>query len=635
MPRNHVSQPGEVPAPKRSWSLPVLSGRRATIVLASYVVAALVILTVIAGSFWFNARDFFGNMPTAAEYGFRTRTNDGVPVIASVTRREPGRSDLREEDRILSIDGTALPADATEFTVAEHLNADEDGHANIVTRSADGSIRTHLIDRTPVTSSTIEPSAGMPLWLFIAIGFTSAQLPLLVWLGASLFLAWRRPRDSEAMLLAFAFLLLCITRGSAFWLNAFAGVPVTAIVIAENLGGGLTMLAIAAFPDGRFANIYSRLAVLLILILSILVFVVELTDVPGRVMDVVALFGVAAVLASVWQRYRRTADQTQRQQIKWAVFGFCAAMLLFLPVLLAATAGVIPDDGPMPIILYQVVVQFGWLLIPIGLLISLMKYRLYDADAAISRSAAYATLTLVLAALFAASAEGLEWLFQANFDRDAGALPNAIAAGVAVLAITPLNSRIQKWAEWRFQRDLVRLRRDLPDCVADMREISSLDRLLETILEKVMDGVHAERAAILIGRDVAATRAVGEEETRDWIGTVQFDPAVESLDCDRDDDLFPMRVPLRIRHDADGNFGWLLLGPRPDNSFYGRDELETLAELADPISRGIQIVLVREAREAEADRQRASHDERLTLLEQKLAEALGVIAQLSRRPAAG
>ena len=618
-----MSTPGKDIADDRSWRLPALVGRRGKAVLAIYAFVAAIIFVVIAGSFWVNSRDFFGNMPTAAEYGFRTYSEDGIPKIASVTRREPGRSDLREEDRILAIDGVALSADATEFTIADRLDAVEDGNATIVTRSTDGTVRTHRIERHPITSATMEPSARMPLWLYIAIGFVAGQLPLLVWFGASMVLAWRRPRDSEAMLLAFAFLLLCVTRGSGFWLIAFLDVPSAAIRILENLGGVLMLVAIAAFPDGRFSNAFARLALLLLSLLSILVVVVDVNDLSTNLMNATSILAILAVLASVWTRYRSTSDLTQRQQIKWAVFGFCAAMLMFLPILIATVAGLIPDDGPIPILAYMVFGQFAWLLIPAGLLVSLMRYRLYDADAAISRSAAYAALTLVLAALFAASAEGLEWLLQAGLGREAGALPNVMAAALAVLAFTPLNNRLQLWAEWRFQRDLVRLRRDLPECVADMREISALDRLLQAILERVATGVHAERAAITIGRDVAATLEVGFAETLGWLERAELDAADEALDCDREDDLFPMRVPLKVRFGSDGNFGWLLLGPRPDDSFYGRDEQEALAELADPIARAIQIVLVREAREAEAERHRQGLEQRLAAIEAQLKASDG------------
>ena len=238
---------------------------------------------------------------------------------------------------------------------------------------------------------------------------------------------------------------------------------------------------------------------------------------------------------------------------------------------------------------------------------------------------------MLLAAIFAASAEGLEWLLETNFGGDAGALPSAVAAGLAVMAITPLNNRIQKWAEERLQKELVRLRRDLPECVADMREISTLDRLLETILERLVTGVRAERAAIVIGRDVVAVKAVELEAAASWLERTPLSAAADGLDCDRNDPMFPLRVPLKIRHDAGDAFGWVLLGPRPDHSFYGRDERETLADLADPIARSVQIVLVREAREAEADGQGQAQEARLAALERKLADAANAIAALSKR----
>jgi hypothetical protein len=58
-----------------------------------------------------------------------------------------------------------------------------------------------------------------------------------------------------------------------------------------------------------------------------------------------------------------------------------------------------------------------------------------------------------------------------------------------------------------------------------------------------------------------------------------------------------MRMPLEA--DGHGRVGWLLLGPRPDGSFYGKDEREALTEIADPVARAVEIVRAREARVAE------------------------------------
>jgi hypothetical protein len=82
--------------------------------------------------------------------------------------------------------------------------------------------------------------------------------------------------------------------------------------------------------------------------------------------------------------------------------------------------------------------------------------------------------------------------------------------------------------------------------------------------------------------------------------------------------------PLRIRLDADrrrgrGTVGWILLGPRPDGSFYGKDEQEALAEIAGPVARAVQIVRIRERREAAARAEAGDLKARLALLEERLA----------------
>ena len=74
-----------------------------------------------------------------------------------------------------------------------------------------------------------------------------------------------------------------------------------------------------------------------------------------------------------------------------------------------------------------------------------------------------------------------------------------------------------------------------------------------------------------------------------------------------------MRVPLEA--DGCGRVGWLLLGPRPDGSFYGKDEREALEEIADPIARAIAIVRQREGRQS-------AFETRIGMLEAAVARLL-------------
>jgi hypothetical protein len=62
-----------------------------------------------------------------------------------------------------------------------------------------------------------------------------------------------------------------------------------------------------------------------------------------------------------------------------------------------------------------------------------------------------------------------------------------------------------------------------------------------------------------------------------------------------------MRVPLYA--DGVGLLGWLLLGPRPDGSFFNKEERETLLAIADPMTRALAIAFQREKADVEWHRE--------------------------------
>ncbi|HEX8534146.1 MAG TPA: hypothetical protein VF662_08265, partial [Allosphingosinicella sp.] len=364
--------------------LPHLTGRRGTAVRVLYLAVALAALVVICGSFWFNGRDYFGNMPTAASYGFRTQTSRGAVSIAGPSSEEARRSGLARGDAILAVHGRRVAADATEFEIADLLGADTDGRIELVTRSRDGTVREHRLTRQPVVSAAVEPTTELPLWLFIALGFTSTQLPLLVWFAASLILARRRPRDPEAMLFAFGFLLMTVNAGSAFWIIAHSRITNAPFEDITNFGACLLMAAIAGFPDGRFTSLWSRLTLMLIILLAVLVVAGPSGTQITAILFLIVTVGVAG---SVLLRYRRETAGPERQQIKWAVLGFASALVLILPVQVISTLDLAEGQRQLQFVLNQIVIPLALVLMAAGLLVSLLRYRLYDAEAAISRSA--------------------------------------------------------------------------------------------------------------------------------------------------------------------------------------------------------------------------------------------------------
>ena len=253
-----------------------------------------------------------------------------------------------------------------------------------------------------------------------------------------------------------------------------------------------------------------------------------------------------------------------------------------------------------------------------GLLVSLYKYRLYDAEAVVSRSVAYAALTAILLALFAATEKTIELLGEEIIGESLGVLADVIGAAVATVMVVPLHHRLTGWAERRFQKQLIRLRQDLPALVGDLRELAPASRIAAATLKSVTRGVRSTHAALVVEDEVLGFRAIAARDLEAWRATWQPSPR-PGIDADRADPLFPLRLPLEA--DGHGRVGWLLLGPRPDGSYYGRDERETLLAIADPVARALEIARQRETREAA---ERARWQEQATL-NAHIAQALAAI----------
>lgn len=598
-------------------ALPHLEGKRGQVVRAAYLLLAAVTTAAIAGLVWFTAVDMLTNVPRTAALGFRTWTNSSVAHVRGRSAAAQ-RAGLLDHDRIVAIRGARLSPGATEFEIGEHLAQASGPSVSITVRQEQGAERTIVLPRVDRVWERPDPASGLPLWLYGITNLAISQMVLPFLIVASLLLFRRRRKDPEAMLFAFAFLLICLQPEIFWW---FPSLPVPdGLLLQLYITGWLTsFVAIAAFPDGRFASrwgagILAGAVLLWLASLALTLLGGREGGVPNSVFSVfnvtLALLGVAAGVA-VLRRYRRTQPGPERQQIKWAVAGFCvtaAAVLVFVVKQAYAPWGL----GTVDYLTQLAVATTAALGLPAGLLISLLRYRLYDADAAISRSVAYGVLTISLLAIFAGSEKVIEALGEKYFGETMGALAGGLGAALAAVLIVPLHHRFTHWAEKRFQKNLIDLRRGLPMLVGDLRETATLDTIAEAVAKRVERGVRAARCALVVEGSVAASRHVEPAELERWLR--DWTPATnEGLDCVRTDPLFPMRVPLEA--DGCGRVGWLLLGPRPDGSFYGKDEREALNEIADPIARAIAIVRQRE-------QQQSAFDTRIGVLEAAVARLL-------------
>lgn len=455
--------------------------------------------------------------------------------------------------------------------------------------------------------SWIEPATAPQI-----LGLRMAKSAVLVAVATILFR--RRGRDPVAALLSLAFLLWTATSSTDF---ATASAWAT---LADRFRFLLFALALLLFPDGDWTPTWSR-PIAVAIVSTFLLGIAEALGLAETSLYLpIAIGCVLAALVALLVRFRSAGSGTQKQQLKWVTLGLFVGIAL---ILLARAGAELTADMVMPMvgrIAIEGLFQLGIIVLALGFLISLLRYRLYDAEAAISRSAVYAALTLSLVATFAACEALIELLGQRYLGSDIGSISGAVSAAVAAVLLTPLHGRISGWAERYFQHDLATLRQQLPDLLVALSSGASVKRMASIVLPHIEQAVQATRLALLVDGRLVAAQGISLAAARKLMkGRL---PSGESEHFGRNDVCpFPLSLPLRCPFGKVR--GWLVLGPRPDGSFYGRDDLEALTEVIPPLQRSLFLVAAREAHERRHEHQQqdirhalAALGERVSALEQ-------------------
>jgi hypothetical protein len=395
---------------------------------------------------------------------------------------------------------------------------------------------------------------------------------------------------------------------------AHFGVPLRLNVAMYDLGNVLLLTGILLFPHGNLS--WRRVAV--IAMLPLLMFLHG-----GLYQTLFVCFMIIAVL-SLLRSLRLTDSSEQRQQVRWALFGITGYAVLRSLSTIADTLKWTTDSFGQQLLVEMgagVSLALAVLVLQVGLLVALLRYRLYDAEFVISKSANVALITLGVAAVFAGTADGLKQIIYNYYGNSDSEGPIIFAAALSTVLVNPIQERVQRWSERRFQKNLFLLRDDLPEVARDMRETASLGEMLDEILARIDRGVRAIRSAAIVNGCVFRARGLPIDEVEDW-RVSSFAQDYKSDICEPSDKLFPIRVPLVPSSDDEEPIGYLLVGPRPDGSIPSRDEQKALKEVSESIARAIRTVIKREAREREVAELIEANTQRIEELEALLAQVL-------------
>ena len=538
-------------------------------------------------------------------------------------------------DHITAIYGLALPPSmpVNEEALAEHANdpayialgnllfGTDSAEVPLTVRDPDGRVR-----EVTVTTGDEHIDAGARAlgvsarWLrFIDVLHVLAY-PFLLW--AAWLLHHRNSRDVVSSVLSLAVLFTIAAEQPSSMFLASIGVPRGLNVAMYDLGNVLLLTGMLLFPHGNL----SWRKVGLIAALPILMFL------QGTFYQTFFVCCMIITVLSLLRTLRLTESSDQRQQIRWALLGITGyAVLRCVSIVsdyLKWSAG---SFGHQLLVEIGAGISFALavLVLQFGLLIALLRYRLYDAEIVISRSANIALITIAVAAVFAGTADGLKQIIYNYYGNTNSEGPVIFAAALSTVLVNPIQERVQRWSERRFQKNLFLLRDDLPEVARDMRETASLGEMLDEILARVDRGVRAVRSAAIVNGCVLRSRGLSIEEVEAWRTTTSAQDYKSDI-CEPSDRQFPIRVPLIPSSDDEEPIGYLLVGPRPDGSIPSRDEQKALSEVRESIARAIRTVIKREARELQVAELIADNARRIEALEALLADATGTAPR--RRP---
>jgi hypothetical protein len=206
---------------------------------------------------------------------------------------------------------------------------------------------------------------------------------------------------------------------------------------------------------------------------------VDLLMFPALIVLVSLIVGALSLLL----RYRR-AREVERLQLRWLIWG---AGVASLALVVAIASLIVHDDFTV----LNVALGVCAAMFPLATGAAILRYRLYDLDRIISRTVAYALLTVLLGLGYAAVVLGLGRLLPEGSSLVVAAATLAVAA-----AFQPARRRIQDLVDRRFNRRRHDTAQTIAVFSARLRQEVDLDSLTSELLGVVDETMQPTRASL-------------------------------------------------------------------------------------------------------------------------------------------
>jgi hypothetical protein len=201
-------------------------------------------------------------------------------------------------------------------------------------------------------------------------------------------------------------------------------------------------------------------------------------------------------------RWRRSGP-VEKLQLKWVVYSvtLVASTALVVEIVLANLVPVIYLPGTF-------VLSLAVVLVPAGMGVAMLRYRLYDIDAVINRTLVYGALTVSLVLLYLGGVAGMQRLLAPLIDE--GNQLAIVASTLAIAALfNPLRRRIQNLIDRRFYRRKYDAQKTLSAFSKKLREETDLDVLGGDLVSVVRNTMQPEHVSLWLKRTTEKAKEDG------------------------------------------------------------------------------------------------------------------------------
>jgi hypothetical protein len=345
-------------------------------------------------------------------------------------------------------------------------------------------------------------AAGLSVRFAAAYMLTLTTLNALIYAAVAAIIFWQRPADRAAWFTALMLVTfgtfgvqaeIASTLGVAF--HPLGRPFILALAVTGNL---LIVVFFFIFPDGRFAPRWLRLPLAVFAGWSVLIAVFPTTWLNYQLWPLWPnliywglLFG-ACCYAQIY-RYRHHSNAIQRQQTKWAIFGF--SLMAGGAFVAYALTSVAPTFGPgwASLALLRDTSYFPFMpLMPLSIGLAILRSRLWDIDILIRRTLVYSILTGLLALVYFTSIVALQTLLRGL---TGGESPLVVVLSTLLIAalFAPVRAWVQVMIDRRFYRrkyDAARTLALFGSQVRDETDLSRLTQRLQLAVEDTMQPAH-------------------------------------------------------------------------------------------------------------------------------------------------